>query len=119
MRTKLNTYQRKDLKIMKANAKRDRVRVFRFPFMGNGVTVAIKRTGDRMGAFSVSLASMDEDKFSKKVGQYHALDRFFSGQVLPVQLAITNEEHPYFDDALTEDETLEVTAEQIAHVLTR
>lgn len=50
------------------------------------VTVAILRTGEQSGKFAVSIASPNEKKIRRKVGEYHALDRFMLGGLQPVQL---------------------------------
>lgn len=60
------------------------IQFFSFPEMG--VTVAICETGINMGAFSVSIASVFEQKFRRKVGEYMAIKRMVDGQILPVKI---------------------------------
>ena len=71
---------------LRPQAKKFRVMVFQYP--GEGVTVAIKKTGSDMAAFSVSIAGVEEPKFRAKTGEYHALSRMFDhGNTLPTKLA--------------------------------
>lgn len=53
----------------------------------DGVTVALVRTGENTGMFSVSVASRDEKKDRRKVGEFYALKRWANLQELPCRLA--------------------------------
>ena len=57
------------------------------------VTVLVNRTGATMGEFTTAVASLDEQKLRRKVGEYHAMVRFQYGTAQPVflGLATTNE----------------------------
>jgi hypothetical protein len=57
---------------------------FSFPEMG--ATVAMRETGQNMAEFSVSIMSNTEQKFRRKVGEYHAAIRMYEGQFLPVRI---------------------------------
>ena len=48
------------------------------------VTVLVNRTGVDMGEFTTSVASMDEQKLRRKVGEYHAMVRLAWGTAQPV-----------------------------------
>ena len=74
-----------------------------------GVAVARMRSGKSMGQFSVSVCSEDEIKDRRKVGEYHALDRFYLDMRTPVRLR-DNEWEP---DA----EYLSRRAEEIAELI--
>jgi len=58
--------------------------IFHFPV--NRVCVGIRRTGERMGDFSVSICADTETKYRKKVGELLVRERFYYGQSLPVVL---------------------------------
>lgn len=81
----------------------------------DAVTVALLRTGEQSGKFAVSIASPDEKKIRRKVGEYHALDRFATGNTLPVSLLNDWDaiETDYADDA----DYLESVARGIAFTL--
>ena len=51
------------------------------------VTVALERTGEKMGRFSLAIASEDERKIRRKVGEFYALNRFDDGDSQSVRLA--------------------------------
>lgn len=97
--SKLTAEQKADRKAYKRNLLPQGVQLFSFPDVG--VTVAMRATGERMGEFSASIASPDEKKFRRKVGEFHALRRFWDGQVCPVRLPSGRD-------------SMEVTAELIA-----
>jgi hypothetical protein len=81
--SKLTPEQKRYLKEFKGY--NPNVKFFSFP--ETGVTVAMVETGRNMGEFSVSIASDTEQKFRRKVGEYHAASRRAEyGQVLPVIL---------------------------------
>lgn len=83
------------------------------------VTVALERTGRTSGHFAVSIASPDEKKIRRKVGEYHALARMYYNNMhynnmQPVQLLTVEEaEADYGNDA----EYLECVAADIARAL--
>jgi hypothetical protein len=52
-----------------------------------GATIVLTRTGETSGKFSVSMASLDEKKIRRKVGEFHALSRWMNGDELPCRLA--------------------------------
>ena len=81
--------------------KRDNPGVVFFSFPDLHVTVGIRETGMVMGEFAVSIASDTEQKFRRKVGEYHAARRFYYDQLLPVKLV----------------QDMEVVAEDIAHAV--
>ena len=54
-----------------------------FSFPDSGVTVAIQETGINMVEFSVSIASPNERKFRRKVGEFVAAERMDNGITLP------------------------------------
>jgi hypothetical protein len=58
--------------------------IFHFP--DNRVCVGIRRTGERMGDFSVSICADTETKYRKKVGELLVRERFYYGHSLPVVL---------------------------------
>ena len=49
-------------------------------------TVLVNRTGATMGEFTASVASRDEQKLRRKVGEYHAMSRFQYGTAQPIFL---------------------------------
>lgn len=102
--TKLNTAQRETLRAYRV-AQPDTV-IYHFPDIR--VCVGIRRTGEHMGEFSVSICADTENKYRRKVGEYVVRERFTEGQVLPVWLLGSN----YLCD--TESEYLEIVALNIA-----
>lgn len=49
-----------------------------------GVCIVMKRTGQNMGEFSVSIKSPSESEYDKHTGEYYALIRFLNnGEKLP------------------------------------
>lgn len=48
------------------------------------VTVLVNRTGATMGEFTTSVASRDEQKIRREVGEYHAMERLAYGAAQPV-----------------------------------
>lgn len=84
--SKLSDSQKQTLK----RVKRDNPDIHLFSFPECGVTVAVRRTGETMGEFSVSIMSNLEQKFRRKVGEYWAINRMLDGQVLP---CVMPEEH--------------------------
>lgn len=93
--TKLTKQQKHYLKEMKATM--PNVSLHSFP--GMGVTVGIQRTGDRMGRFAVSIASTDETKFRRKVGEFNVLERFDYGNTQPVAIGPDVEGYDVMKDA--------------------
>lgn len=79
LQTKLTQHQRDLRKAMIAN----NPRVSLHSFSDMGVTVALMRTGDNRGVFSVSIMGKDETKFRRKVGEFVALVRIANGQRMP------------------------------------
>lgn len=67
------------------------VQVFSFPDMK--VTVGIRPTVGDMAEFAISIASRNEVKFRRKVGEYAMLNRFDSGNTQPVFVGNTNPEY--------------------------
>ena len=68
--TKLTVDQKTELKIMRINAKQEGLTI-----TNNGqTTIAYKVKGNTV-RFSTSVKSMDETKFRRKVGEFHALMR--------------------------------------------
>ncbi len=86
--SKLTKEQNQERKEMKAVAI-ENCGAFVFSFPDQGVTVVVQRTGEDRGVFAVSLESENERKFRRKVGEFHALNRFHDGTTLPVALATT------------------------------
>lgn len=80
-----------------------------------GATVAIERTGETMGRFSVALASDAETRYRRKVGAWVVLDRMDAEQHLPVKL-LTKEYAEQF--GATDAEYMADVAAEIAHTLT-
>jgi hypothetical protein len=52
--------------------------------LDNITTMAYQDCGDTV-KFSLCVMSADEKKFRAKVGQYHALDRFFTNQLVTMR----------------------------------
>lgn len=78
------------------------------------VTVALERTGVTSGHFAVSIASPDERKIRRKVGEFYALARVDQYATMPVQLWTAEEATAnYGSDA----EYLELVASDIASAL--
>ncbi len=75
--SKLTADQKLDRKDMLARM--PDVQLFSFP--ESGVTVAASKEGTTV-QFAVSLMSEDEQKFRRKVGEYHALSRIWNGQTV-------------------------------------
>lgn len=82
--TKLNAHEKvllKDFRENQANLPRGQFEVFHYP--ENRVTVGVKYAeGDNAARIFVSLASPDETKFRKKVGEYnvrYGFDDYLSG----------------------------------------
>lgn len=101
--TKLNSAQREFLRDYRA-AQPDTV-IYHFPDIR--VCVGIRRTGERMGEFSVSICADTENKYRRKVGEYVVRERFADDYTLPVWLGDN-----YLCD--TETEYLEMVAGNIA-----
>jgi len=99
--TKLSDFQKANRKAMMEHRKANGWEVHSFP--EHRATVAIRRTGSAMGKFTLSIASPDEPKFKRKVGEFHALQRIDDGAVLPV--------------AMVPGDTLEGIAEHLASSL--
>ena len=78
--SKISKFQKRDLKAFKAvNPELHFVSVPEF-----GVTFAFKATGPKGGQFSVALATTDEKKLRRKVGEFYALQRFVTYETLPI-----------------------------------
>ena len=82
--TKLTPQQKADRKHIKAVFEsQDGEKLLAF-FPAYGVTVLIRRTGEEMGEFTVAIASPNESKARRKVGEYVALERwYYQGQSQP------------------------------------
>lgn len=78
------------------------------------VTCVLRRTGERMGEFSVAIASPDEQKFRRKVGEYMALYRWMHGCYQPVPLKEKGQDPFTYE---TDQDYLRDTAENIAFAL--
>lgn len=75
--SKLTKEQKAELKELKAYYGK------RFGFGAAGrVTVVCKRISSDLVRFSTSVASRDEMKIRRKVGEWHALDRMESGEAV-------------------------------------
>lgn len=85
--SKLNSLQKQERKQLKA----DFLKAGGVIVHVEGVTVALMRTGENTGLFSVSVASVDEQKDRRKVGEFYALDRWNWGTELPCRLRTTDE----------------------------
>jgi len=103
--SKLDAIQKADRKAMRAQFIRDGGVIVRV----EGVTVTLIRSGQSMGQFSVSVCSEDEKKDRRKVGEYHALNRFYLGVRTPVRLRD--------DDWEPDAEYLMRRAEEIAELI--
>lgn len=73
--TKLSSIEKQDLKVFKAGMPKNMA----FGQCGR-VTVLAQITGNVV-RFSTSVASPDEQKFRRKVGQYHATDRWHNNEI--------------------------------------
>lgn len=80
--TKMNDLMKVQRKAWKAS--HPNIKVFSFPL--HGVTVAIRRTGERMGEFTIAIMGKDETKFRRKVGEWYALARMVDGRTMPTRL---------------------------------
>lgn len=80
MTTKLTKIEKQWLKTVKANY--PRIMFGRF----GRLTVAIEPAGPNRGKFAISIASNEETKIRRKVGQFWALSRLVDGQSLPIEL---------------------------------
>ena len=85
---KLSKLQKQELRTFK----RDNPSIKFFSFPEYGVTVGIRDNGGRMADFAVSIASMDEQKFRRKVGEYKVAERFDSYQYLPCEVSCDSHE---------------------------
>lgn len=83
--TKLTPEQKIARKELKAFFNADGWELHSFPEFN--ATVAIRRTGSCMGEFTVAIASKDEPKFKRKVGEYFALRRLDEGVILPFTMS--------------------------------
>lgn len=73
--TKLTSIEKDDLKVFKQGMPKNMA----FGQCGR-VTVLAQITGNVV-RFSTAVASPDEQKFRRKVGQYHASARWFNGEI--------------------------------------
>lgn len=78
------------------------------------VTCVLLRTGECMGDFSVAIASPDEQKIRRKVGEYMALYRWVQGAYQPVPLKEKGHDPFTYE---TDQDYLRHTAENIAFAL--
>ena len=78
------------------------------------VTCVLRRTGERMGEFSVAIASPEEQKFRRKVGEYMALYRWMQDCYLPVPLKEKGHDPFTYE---TDQDYLRDTAKNIAFAL--
>jgi len=86
----------------------------RFGMASNGRnTVCVLRTGPTSGVFAVSVMGVTEQKFRRKVGEYHALERLHSGESSALALETTAP----FETAEEKSAYLEARAAEIADVL--
>ena len=104
--TKLSVQQKQTLKTLRALC--PEIEIFHFP--DNRVCVAVQRTGEKMGEFSVAICAETEQKYRRKVGELLVRERFYYGQCLPVELG-TN----CSDDI--ETEYMEMVADSIAQAV--
>lgn len=72
--TKLNQYEKADLRDMRANQKLEIART-----VDSRTTIAFQTLGNTV-RFSTAVASPDEKKIRNKVGEYNARMRFVVGQ---------------------------------------
>lgn len=81
----------------------------------DGVTVALHRTGEHSGKFSVSVSGADEQKERRKVGEFYALERWYYDNTLPIRLESVEQVQAmgYRDDA----EYLAARAQDLAYVI--
>lgn len=92
--TKLNSDQKAELAALRADVADSEGRAAVFFFKDEGVTVAMQLPADYMGEneqarcayVSVSVASGDEQKFRRKVGEFQALSALEAGQSFLVRL---------------------------------
>jgi hypothetical protein len=105
--TKLTVEQKQALKTLRALY--PDVEIFHFP--DTRACVGIRRTGQKMGEFSVAICADTETRYRKKVGELLVRERMQYGQCLPVELG-TN----YCDD--NETEYMEMVADNIAQAVT-
>jgi hypothetical protein len=104
--TKLSAQQKQRLKTLREL--RPEIQIFHFPDVR--VCVGIRRTGEKMGEFSVAICADTETRYRKKVGELLVRERLQYGQCLPVELG-TNYSH------LTETEYMKIVADNIAQVV--
>ena len=88
-------FNKEDYKELKQLAKlMNRVKILSFSYEDeyysqeyNGVTIAYAPVfpGSKMLKVATSFCASD-DKFKKKIGKFHALDRFFSGELMQLPL---------------------------------
>jgi hypothetical protein len=84
--TKLSGQQKQHLQVLRAL--NPDTEIFHFP--GTRVCVGIRRVGEKMGEFSVSICAETESKYRKKVGELLVRERLEYGQCLPVELGETD-----------------------------
>lgn len=82
--TKLSDYEKVTLKHLKSGLRVDGGCIFTF----DGMTIAVKpaHPGSDMARFAVSFASPNEKKLRAKVGEYHALNKMYLGEIVQVRL---------------------------------
>lgn len=105
--TKLSVPQKQALKTLRVL--RPEVEIFHFP--DTRACVGIRRTGEKMGEFSVAICADTETKYRKKVGELLVRERMQYGQCLPVELGGN---YSY----CTEAEYMEAVADSIAQAVT-
>lgn len=84
--TKLSVEQKQTLKTLRAL--NPDTEIFHFP--GTRVCVGIRRVGEKMGEFAVSICAETETKYRRKVGELMVRERLQYGQCLPVELGETD-----------------------------
>lgn len=109
--SKLNDLQKYELREMKAGFGYEKGVIVQV----DGVTVVLTRTGKNSGKFTASVASLDEKKIRRKVGEFHALTRWMNGNELPCRLA--SPEYTAVYGYTSDTEYLENVAQQLAEVL--
>jgi hypothetical protein len=80
--TKLTLAQKEFLRDYRAQ--NPEIEIFHFPELR--VCVGVRRRGENMGEFAVSICADSETKYRKKVGEYVVRERFEYGMFLPTVL---------------------------------
>ena len=108
MKTKLDVYQKSDRKLMLGNLELVGGKVFYYANMG--ITIVMRPTfkGSKTLMVSVSIAASTEPKYSRKIGEFFALEHMNCGSFLTV---------PFCGDSRNPDQTWEEYAWGYAELL--